>query len=112
MLDIAIQLAAHAFDTAEAERNSSAGPIDFERPMAEISPPTVIIGSVGNAPSPPGALATNGAHSRAGGSPPISSFIDGFLEDDKEHVSGGTAMISDLAQGSGSRTWTRRAEPA
>jgi integrase len=94
-LDLAIQFAVHAFDAAEAERNSSAGPIDFETLMAKLSPSTPIMGAAdnmpGHAPSPSGAMATNGAYISTGRtSPPISSFVDGFLEDDKKHVSGGT----------------------
>lgn len=95
-LDLAIQLAVHAFDAAEAERNSSAGQIDLERLLAKLSPFAAAAGSVGNSagqgPSYSDDLAGRGARINGGrASPPISSFIDDFLEDDKEHVSGGTA---------------------
>lgn len=95
-LDLALQFAVHAFDTADAERNSSAGPIDLDQLMAKVPPSAAAGNSVGHTTGQPasqgGAVAPIGTHISAGSaSPPISSFIDGFLEDDKEHVSGGTA---------------------
>jgi integrase len=95
-LDLAIQFAVHAFDAAEAERNSSAGPIDLEELMAKLPPSTAVVEPANHTPQQPesqrGVSVPTGARvSATGGSPPISSFIEGFLKADKEHVSGGTA---------------------